>query len=241
MAGRSADIACYSFYANKTITTGEGGMAVTDNQEWADRMRVMSLHGISKDAWKRFTKSGSWRYEIVAPGFKYNLTDIAAAIGIHQLKKADSFWEGRRKVAALFSEKLAGTPGIVLPVERPDRRHSWHLYEIRVVEAEAGVSRDEFIERMTASEIGVSVHYTPLHMHPYYRDRHGYAEEDFPVAATLGRQFVSLPRGKEGSTASFPGESGFRRWRREVFAALRQAIARDHIIAVGRDKCLCRS
>lgn len=193
MAGSGADIACYSFYANKTITTGEGGMATTGNAQWADRMRVMSLHGMSKDAWKRFSKSGSWRYDIVAPGFKYNLTDIAAAIGIHQLKKADAFWEARRKVAAAFTARLAGIPGILTPVERPDRRHSWHLYAIRLVEADAGIPRDEFIDRMTEAGVGLSVHYTPLHMFSYYRERYGYVEGDMPVAATLGRQFVSLP------------------------------------------------
>jgi perosamine synthetase len=193
MVGKSADIACFSFYANKTITTGEGGMAVTNNEEWADRMRVMSLHGISKDAWKRFSREGSWYYEIVAPGFKYNMTDIAAAIGIHQLKKANEFFEARKRVAAKFSARLAGVPGIITPVEKATRKHSWHLYIIRVDSPPSGLGRNEFIESLKEAEIGTSVHYIPLHFHPYYRDRYGFEENDFPVTAKLFSQIISLP------------------------------------------------
>lgn len=193
MVGKSADIACYSFYANKTITTGEGGMAVTENDEWADRMRVMALHGISKDAWKRFSKSGSWYYEIVAPGFKYNMPDTAAAIGIHQLKKSDKFWEARRKLAEVFTEKLSEIPGIILPFEKKNRKHSWHLYIIGLDPDKIRLSRNEFIDKMKDFEIGTSVHYMPLHLHPYYKDKYGYAPDDFKTATKVFNRILTLP------------------------------------------------
>lgn len=193
MGGRSADIACWSFYANKTITTGEGGMATTDNEQWADRMRVMSLHGISKDAWKRFTKSGSWFYEIIAPGFKYNITDIAASLGLHQLRKAEKFWNARRKIAAKYGKLLADIPGVSLPSERPGTKSSWHLYIIRIDSKKTGLLRNEMIEFLKKENIGTSVHYIPLHLHPYYRDKYGFTKGDFPVAEKLYDQNLSLP------------------------------------------------
>ena len=193
MIGSSADIACFSFYANKTITTGEGGMAVTNDEELADRMRVMSLHGISKDAWKRFSKEGSWYYEIVAPGFKYNMPDTAAAIGVNQLKKADSFYEARKAISEKLTKGLSGIPGVTLPAEREDAKHSWHLYVIRINKEICGISRNEFIEKMTEANIGTSVHYTPLHLHPYYVEKYGFKASDFPVAEKLFHEIVSLP------------------------------------------------
>ncbi|MCA9830255.1 MAG: DegT/DnrJ/EryC1/StrS family aminotransferase [Dehalococcoidia bacterium] len=192
-AGSTADITCFSFYANKCITTGEGGMAVTDRQDLADRMRVMSLHGMSKDAWKRFTASGSWYYEIVAPGFKYNLTDIAAAIGLKQLERANALWQERRRVASALSEGLLDVPEIELPVELSDRQHSWHLFPIRLRLEKLGIDRAAFIEELKAAGIGSSVHWMPLHMHPYYVDTYGYSAEDFPVAAAAWPRLVSLP------------------------------------------------
>ncbi len=193
MAGRGADIACYSFYANKTITTGEGGMATTDNEKWADRMRVMSLHGISRDAWKRFTKSGSWFYEILEPGFKYNLTDIASAIGIHQLRKADKFMKERKKIADYYGSRLKGVPGLALPSQKNGFLHSWHLYEIRVDSNVTGIHRNEVIEKLKENNIGSSVHYIPLHLHPYYREKYGLKKGDFPNAEKLYDQCLSLP------------------------------------------------
>ena len=193
MVGSSADIACYSFYANKTITTGEGGMATTNDEELADRMRVMSLHGISKDAWKRFSKEGSWYYEIVAPGFKYNMPDTAAAIGVNQLKKADSFHTERKRISEEFTKLLSDVPGITLPIERDDVKHSWHLYVIRIDKDLCGISRNEFIEKLTEAEIGSSVHYTPLHMHPYYVEKFGFKKQDFPIASKLFEEIISLP------------------------------------------------
>src|SRR5207247_3155787 len=147
--GSGADISCYSFYANKTITTGEGGMACTANDEYADRMRIMSLHGISRDAWKRYTTEGSWYYEIIAPGFKYNMADIAAAIGLQQLRKAEVFHRRRIELAGQYRERLNEVEEIVLPQVRPDRIHSWHLYVIRLKLDRLNIDRAQFIEELT--------------------------------------------------------------------------------------------
>jgi perosamine synthetase len=191
--GEESDICCYSFYANKCITTGEGGMACTNDADLAARMRVMALHGISSDAWKRFTASGSWYYEIVAPGFKYNLTDIASAIGLHQLRKADDFRRQRTEVAALYRHLLGANHALVLPVEHPDRQHSWHLFEIRLRLDLLTIDRAAVIEHLKEAGIGVSVHWIPLHLHPYYRETYGFRPEDYPVASLLSREIISLP------------------------------------------------
>lgn len=191
--GTEADITCFSFYANKTITTGEGGMACTNQDALADRMRVMSLHGISKDAWKRFTAEGSWYYEIIAPGFKYNLTDVAAALGVQQLRKADKFHQQRTALAALYTQSLADVEELILPTVQPNRIHSWHLYVIRLRLERLTINRAEFIERLKQAGVGCSVHWMPLHMHPYYREKYQYRTEDFPNAAALFKQIVSLP------------------------------------------------
>jgi perosamine synthetase len=191
--GFNAAITCFSFYANKTITTGEGGMACTQNDTFADRMRIMSLHGISRDAWKRFTAEGSWYYEIVAPGFKYNLTDIAAAIGLHQLQKADRLHQQRSKWAACYTEQLHDIEELVLPRELPDRVHSWHLYVVRLRLDRLRIDRGQMIEELKKRGIGTSVHWMPLHMHPYYRQTYGYRPGDLPTAASLSSQIISLP------------------------------------------------
>jgi dTDP-4-amino-4,6-dideoxygalactose transaminase len=191
--GSAADISCYSFYANKCITTGEGGMACTQNDEYAERMRIMSLHGISKDAWKRFTAEGSWYYEIVAPGFKYNLTDVAAAIGIHQLRRADEMHRKRAQWAALYSSLLAEVDEMVLPRQRPDRIHSWHLYVLRLKLDRLNIDRAAVIDELKQAGITTSVHWLPLHMHPYYRDKYAYAPNDLPVAASLYPEIITLP------------------------------------------------
>jgi dTDP-4-amino-4,6-dideoxygalactose transaminase len=186
--GTSADVTCFSFYANKCITTAEGGMAVTDSDEHAARMRVMSLHGLSKDAWRRFTASGSWDYEIVAPGFKYNLTDVAAAIGLKQLERADALWEERRRLATRYHAALAQV--VDTPEELPDRQHAWHLYAVRL---RGGADRNRFIEDLKARGIASSVHWRPLHLHPYYRETYGYGPGLFPVAESVFPRLVSLP------------------------------------------------
>jgi len=192
--GTTADITCFSFYANKCITTGgEGGMAVTDSDEHAERMRIMSLHGMSKDAWKRFTDKGSWYYELVAPGFKYNLTDIAAGIGIHQLARVDALWAQRRAIAAGYTKELSRLPGIEVPEELPGREHSWHLYPIRLELSKWSIDRARFIDELKARGITASVHWMPLHLHPYYRKTYGTAEGLFPVAEEVWPRLVSLP------------------------------------------------
>jgi perosamine synthetase len=191
--GSDADISCFSFYANKTITTGEGGMACTDDSEYADRMRIMSLHGISRDAWKRYTGEGSWYYEIIAPGFKYNLTDIAAAIGLHQVRKADLFHRQRSVLAARYLELLAGVEELELPRALPGRIHSWHLFPVRLKAGRARVDRGVLIDELQRRGIGCSVHWMPLHMHPYYRETYGFRSEDYPVAAEMYRGLVTLP------------------------------------------------
>jgi len=191
--GSSADISCYSFYANKTITTGEGGMACTQNDEYADRMRIMSLHGISRDAWKRFTAEGCWYYEIIAPGFKYNMTDIAAAIGIHQLRKADEMHRKRTKWADLCSRLLGGVEELILPRQQPNRIHSWHLYVIRLKLDRFKIDRAQIITELQQRGIGTSVHWMPLHKHPYYRETYGYAPDDLPTASSLYPEIITLP------------------------------------------------
>ena len=191
--GSSARISCYSFYANKTITTGEGGMACTESDELADRIRFMSLHGISRDAWKRYTAAGSWYYEILAPGFKYNLTDIAAAIGLHQLRKADKMHERRAQRAQLYSQFLADVDELILPCELPNRIHSWHLYPVRLQKNRQGIDRAAVISDLRAAGISTSVHWMPLHLHPYYRNQLGYQPGDCPCATSLYPELISLP------------------------------------------------
>ncbi len=185
----------FSFYANKTITTGEGGMLVTRDAGLAARARVMRLHGMNRDAFDRFTATvPSWYYEVVAPGFKYNLTDIAASIGIHQLKKADAFQRQRANVARRFGEAFATRQlPLVLPPDAPAGGvHAWHLYVVRLRD-DARIDRDAFIERLFALGIGCSVHYIPLHAHPYWRDRYGLTAEMFPQSQRVYERAVSLP------------------------------------------------
>jgi len=183
----------FSFYANKTITTGEGGMLVTRNPTLAQRARVMRLHGMSRDAFDRFTASvPSWYYEIVAPGFKYNLTDIAAAIGLHQLKKARRFAERRMAIAARFNEALATLPVLTAPVPPTGDHHAWHLYALRLTD-HAPLSRDRLIERLFESGIGCSVHYIPLHLQPYWRDRYHLTPQMFPHSQRAYERQLSLP------------------------------------------------
>jgi dTDP-4-amino-4,6-dideoxygalactose transaminase len=188
-----SDATVFSFYANKTITTGEGGMLVTRDPELAKRAKVMRLHGMNRDAFDRFTaKVPSWYYEIVAPGFKYNLTDIAAALGLQQLKRAQAFQRKRAELAARYDEALSGLPLVLPPKPAEGDVHSWHLYVVRLADG-AAVSRDAFIEKLFAAGIGCSVHYIPLHLHPYWRDRYGLSPEQFPRSQQAYERMVSLP------------------------------------------------
>jgi perosamine synthetase len=193
MIGTIGDITCFSFYATKTITTGEGGMATTDNPEWADRMHMMSLHGISKDAWNRYSSEGSWYYEVLFPGFKYNLTDVAAALGIEQLKKCERFWLARKRIAEIYNERFADLAEIVTPSVCPDAQHAWHLYVIQLKNEQLRVDRNRFIEALKERGIGTSVHFIPLHLHPFYREVLGHSPADFPIATGAYRQIISLP------------------------------------------------
>ncbi|MED5619487.1 DegT/DnrJ/EryC1/StrS family aminotransferase [Ideonella sp. BN130291] len=188
-----SDATVFSFYANKTITTGEGGMLVTRDKALAARAKVMRLHGMSRDAFDRFTATvPSWYYEIVAPGFKYNLTDIAAALGLHQLKRLPAFQQRREALAARMNEGLGGLPLVLPPQPGVGATHAWHLYVVRLADG-AGVERDRFIEKLYAAGIGCSVHYIPLHLHPYWKERYGLTPAQFPHSQHAFERMVSLP------------------------------------------------
>lgn len=188
----TAAVTCFSFYANKTITTGEGGMAVTDDPELAQRIRQMSLHGLSQDAWKRYD-GGTWDYRIVAPGYKYNLTDIAAAIGIHQLRRAEEMRRQRETVAMQYLNAFSDLAEVELPPVPENRMHSWHLFPLRLRLDNLTVDRNAFIEGLRSREIGCSVHWRPLHLHPYYQETFGWQPEHLPQASDVWRRLVSLP------------------------------------------------
>lgn len=193
MIGQISDFTCFSFYATKTITTGEGGMICTDNDAWAERCRIMALHGISKDAWKRYTAEGSWYYEIIAPGFKYNMTDVAAAMGLAQLRKAHTMWQRRREIAQMYHLAFANHPALQTPTDNPDHQHAWHLYMLRLRPDQLPLDRAQFITRLKEKNIGTSVHFIPLHLHPYYRETYGYQPDDFPMAYQEYQKEISLP------------------------------------------------
>ncbi|MEE8452264.1 MAG: DegT/DnrJ/EryC1/StrS aminotransferase family protein [Thermoguttaceae bacterium] len=193
MIGTIGDATCFSFYANKTLTTGEGGMVTTDDDRLAERMRRMTLHGISKDAWKRFSAEGSWYYEILAPGYKFNMSDIAASLGIGQLARCDEFRRRRLEIAQRYDTGFADLPEVTVPCTMPGMQHAWHLYVIQLPTDRPGIDRNALIEKLNLAGIGTSVHYTPLHMHPYYRETFGYRPDDLPVAAAVYRRIVSLP------------------------------------------------
>lgn len=189
----TSKVACFSFYANKTLTTGEGGMAVTDDAELAAHMRSMSLHGLSNDAWGRYESKGSWDYRILAPGYKYNLTDIASALGLHQLARAEEMRLARQKVARRFSEALGSLAAVDLPPDPEHRVHSWHLYQIRLRLDLLNIDRDTFLQELRQKGVGFSVHWRPLHLHPYYQEAFGWRPEHLPQATEVWRRTVSLP------------------------------------------------
>lgn len=187
------DATVFSFYATKTITTGEGGMIVTRDHAVAERCRAMRLHGISRDAFDRYTSTKpSWHYEVIAPGFKYNLTDIASSIGLQQLKKAWNFQEQRQFMAERYDEELAGLPITLPPQPENGDLHSWHLYAVRLNDNVA-IGREEFIQQMSARGIGCSVHFIPLHLHPYWQKAYDLQPHDFPMAWRAFERAVSLP------------------------------------------------
>lgn len=192
--GSLGDLTVFSFYATKTIATGEGGMVATDNADFAERIRCMRLHGISKDVFNRYqANKPSWYYEVVAPGFKYNMPDLAAAIGIEQLKKAETFRSRREAIARRYAAELDDLPvGLPAPVNEADT-HAWHLYVLQLQLEDLAIDRDRFIELMAEAGVGTSVHFIPLHIQPYWKERYGFRAEQFPVALDVYQRAVSLP------------------------------------------------
>jgi dTDP-4-amino-4,6-dideoxygalactose transaminase len=196
LVGTFGEVTCFSFYANKTMTTGEGGILCTDDDEVANRVKIMRLHGINRDIWDRFSTGASWEYDVVAPGFKYNMPDINAALGIHQLKKVELFREKRDRIAKIYYEELKDIPGLILPQIHCDMKdHSWYIFVVLIDrdKSKGSIGRDKFISEMTKRDIGTSVHYKPLHRMTYYRTRYGLKPEMFPNAEWVFERCVSIP------------------------------------------------
>ncbi len=187
--GCLSDATCFSFYATKNMTTGDGGAVTTNDPKIADRVRSLRLHGISKDAWKRYSAQGSWYYEIEDCGWKYNMTDIQAALGIHQLRKLDGFVAKRQKYADMYASGLRDLDGVATPVEKEGRSHVYHLYPVLL----NGMDRSDFIKEMNKLGIGCSVHFIPLHLHPFYQNTYGFVKGDFPNAEWIYEREISLP------------------------------------------------
>jgi perosamine synthetase len=209
----TADVTCFSFYANKTITTGEGGMAVCRRDDLAERMRLMSLHGLSSDAWRRYTSTNRWDYRIVAPGYKYNFTDVAASIGIGQLERAEELRLSRERLAMRYYEALADVEELETPPNPPLRIHAWHLFPIRLRLDRLEIDRSQMIADLAELGVGTSVHWRPLHLHPYYEEL-GWRPEDCPVATAEWTRLITLP----------------------LFPAMTQA-EQEHVIASLRELC----
>ena len=192
--GTISELTAFSFYTTKTITTGEGGMLVTDDDSYAERIGLMRLHGIGRDAWKRYSKAGSWFYEVREAGYKMNLPDILSALGVEQLKKANKFWEQRREIAAYYYKELSKIEELDMPPgDSKDVEHSWHLFILRLRSEMLNISRDQFIEELKEAGIGTSVHFIPLHRHPYYVREFGARAEDFPQADANYVRSFSIP------------------------------------------------
>ncbi|GAB4295037.1 MAG: UDP-4-amino-4,6-dideoxy-N-acetyl-beta-L-altrosami ne transaminase [Ignavibacteriaceae bacterium] len=191
--GTISEVTCFSFYATKTLSTGEGGMICSNNEELAERCKVMRLHGINRDAWKRYSESGSWYYEVVAPGYKYNFTDLQASLGLPQLKKVDQMWQWRQNIAKKYIELLKDNQFVRLHTIKPDRESSWHLFPIRLEIEKLRISRSELIEEMKKRNIGVGVHFMPVHKHLFYSKEFNLEDKDFPVASKAFQRLISLP------------------------------------------------
>lgn len=191
--GDRSDASCFSFYATKNLTTGEGGMVTTHDEGLADSMKILCLHGISRDAWNRYSDRGNWFYQVLAPGFKYNLSDVQSAIGLHQLQKLERFIEVRARYARLYNEALGGVEEFELPPDKPDCRHSWHLYTLRLNLDRVSIDRDEFIDALRVKGIGASVHFIPIPLHPFFAAFAQRPENRCPKALALYPRLVSLP------------------------------------------------
>lgn len=192
MVGSISDITCFSFYATKNLVTGEGGMITTNNEEIANRIRILSLHGMSKNAWNRYSDKGSWYYEIEEAGFKYNMTDIQAAFGLVQLNKIEDIQQKRTDIAQKYNKAFLSERGLQIPFDSSENRHAWHLYVLRIDSNEFVIDRDTFIEKLNKQGIGTSVHFIPIPMHPYYKNL-GYKIEEYPNAFYAFSQAISLP------------------------------------------------
>jgi dTDP-4-amino-4,6-dideoxygalactose transaminase len=192
LVGSTENPVCFSFYATKNITTAEGGM-LTGDPDFLDQARIISLHGMSRDAWRRYNRNESWYYEVVIPGFKYNMTDIQASLGLWQLRKLDGFYKRRREIAAAYNEAFRDVVTLEVPVERQNCQHAWHLYVLRLHLDALRIDRDRFIEEMSMRNVGTSVHFIPIHLHPYYQNKYGYEPEDFPEAYKSYLRMLSLP------------------------------------------------
>jgi dTDP-4-amino-4,6-dideoxygalactose transaminase len=191
--GTFGALGCYSFYVTKNIVTGEGGMAVTNTEEYADKIKILALHGMSKDAWKRFSDEGYKHYQVVYAGYKYNMTDMQAALGIHQLPRIDRYWRRRQEIWQAYDKAFAELP-VFLPAPVPaEAKHAYHLYTLLLDTDQLRFSRDQFLEQMTTANIGVGVHYIALHLHPFYQRTYGYKRGDFPNAEWISERTVSLP------------------------------------------------
>ncbi len=191
--GHASDAACFSFYAAKNLATAEGGMLAMKNRSLAKRARIMSLHGMSRDAWKRYTATGSWRYEVLYPGFKYNYTDLQASLGIHQLQKLDAFIAKKQRIAGFYDKAFGAEPSLIVPKVRPNATHTYYLYPLVLNTNELRINRDQFIEALKAENIGASVHFIPVHLHPYYKKTFGYKRGDFPTTEWVFDRILSLP------------------------------------------------
>lgn len=192
-AGTFGEFGCFSFYVTKNVATGEGGMVLTKYDEDAARIKMLGLHGMSKDAWKRFSDEGFKHYQVVECGFKYNMMDLQAAIGIHQLARVEESWQKRKTIWNQYNRAFQKLP-ITVPAEpAPDTRHAYHLYTILIDKQQTGIDRDAFLDLMTKDNIGVGVHYLSIPEHPYYQQTYGWKPEDYPHAMKIGRQTVSLP------------------------------------------------
>jgi dTDP-4-amino-4,6-dideoxygalactose transaminase len=192
-AGTIGEFGCFSFYVTKNVVTGEGGMVLTRNGDDASRIKILGLHGMSKDAWKRFGDDGYKHYQVVECGFKYNMMDLQAAIGIHQLRRVEPYWKRREQIWTRYMTELAGVPVGLPAVPEADTRHGYHLFTLQVDEERSGLGRDAFIDAMTANNIGVGVHYLSIPEHPYYQKTFGWKPEDYPHAMRVGRSTVSIP------------------------------------------------
>ena len=190
--GTGGTVAAFSFYATKNMTTAEGGM-LTGTPDFVEKCRIISLHGMSRDAWNRYSKEGSWYYEVLLPGFKYNMTDIQASLGLVQLEKLESFQLRRAEIVAKYNQEFKNYDALEVPVAKAEVEHAWHLYVLKLNLEALRINRNQFIEELKVRNIGTSVHFIPIHLHPYYRDKYGYKPEDFPVAFNNYQRILSLP------------------------------------------------